>query len=131
LAASRTADERYQDALVEYMEEERGHEKWSLDDIRAIGGNPDTVRDGQGGPACKMMVGYAYYVIEHISPHAFLADLPIFEPTAHWTPNTSRSSEISLTASMTGRPNVSLSTMLQCSTDCMEQSFTSLALARS
>ena len=48
LAASRTSDERYQDALVEYMEEERGHEKWILDDIRAIGGNPDTVRDGQG-----------------------------------------------------------------------------------
>ena len=33
LAASRTSDERYQDALVEYMEEERGHEKWILDDI--------------------------------------------------------------------------------------------------
>ena len=50
LAASRTADERYQDALVEYMEEERGHEKWILNDIRALGGDPDTVRDGQGGP---------------------------------------------------------------------------------
>src|ERR1700692_1929952 len=44
LAASRTPDERYQDALVEYMEEERGHEKWILNDIRALGGNPDTVR---------------------------------------------------------------------------------------
>ena len=40
LAASRTTDERYQDALVEYMEEERGHEKWILDDIRTIDGNP-------------------------------------------------------------------------------------------
>src|ERR1700720_2706170 len=47
LAASRTPDERYQDALVEYMQEERGHEKWILDDIRTIGGNPETVRDGQ------------------------------------------------------------------------------------
>ena len=38
LAASRTPDQRYQDALVEYMEEERGHEKWILNDIRAVGG---------------------------------------------------------------------------------------------
>src|ERR1700736_6197620 len=55
LAASRTSDERYQDALVEYMEEERGHEKWILNDIRALGGDPDTVRGGQGGPACRIM----------------------------------------------------------------------------
>src|SRR6202035_445582 len=79
LAASRTADERYQDALVEYMEEERGHEKWILDDIRAVGGNPDTVRDGQGGPACRIMVGYAYYAIEHVSAYAFLGSIHVLE----------------------------------------------------
>src|ERR1700746_1283868 len=72
LAASRTSDERYQDALVEYMEEERGHEKWILNDIGALGGNPAAVRDGQGGSACRIMVGYSYYAIEHISPYAFL-----------------------------------------------------------
>jgi pyrroloquinoline quinone (PQQ) biosynthesis protein C len=74
LAASRTLDERYQEALVEYMEEERGHEKWILDDIR-----PDTVRDGQGGPACRVMVGYAYYAIEHISPYTFLGSVHVLE----------------------------------------------------
>jgi pyrroloquinoline quinone (PQQ) biosynthesis protein C len=79
LAASRTSDERYQDALVEYMEEERGHEKWILDDIRALDGNPDAVRDGQGGPACRIMVGYAYYAIEHISPYAFLGSVHVLE----------------------------------------------------
>src|ERR1700749_4917097 len=57
LAASRTTDERYQDALVEYMEEERGHEKWILDDIRAVGGNPDAVRAGAPGLPCQIMVG--------------------------------------------------------------------------
>src|ERR1700716_878663 len=65
LAASRTADERYQDALVEYMEEERGHEKWILDDVRTVGGNPDAVRTGNPGVPCQIMVGYAYYAIEH------------------------------------------------------------------
>src|ERR1700720_4310778 len=79
LAASRTSDERYQDALVEYMEEERGHEKWILNDIRALGGNPDGVRDGQAGPACRIMVGYAYYAIEHISPYAFLGSTHVLE----------------------------------------------------
>jgi pyrroloquinoline quinone (PQQ) biosynthesis protein C len=79
LAASRTSDLRYQDALVEYMEEERGHEQWILNDIRALGGDPDTVRDGQGGPACRIMVGYAYYAIEHISPYAFLGSVHVLE----------------------------------------------------
>jgi pyrroloquinoline quinone (PQQ) biosynthesis protein C len=79
LAASRTSDERYQDALVEYMEEERGHEKWILDDIRALGGDPDAVRDGQGGAACRIMVGYAHYAIEHISPYAYLGSVHVLE----------------------------------------------------
>jgi pyrroloquinoline quinone (PQQ) biosynthesis protein C len=79
LAASRTLDERYQDALVEYMAEERGHEKWILNDIRALGGDPDTVRHGQAGPACRIMVGYAYYAIEHISPYAYLGSVHVLE----------------------------------------------------
>ena len=79
LAASRTTDERYQDALVEYMEEERGHEKWILDDIRTIGGNPDAVRMGTPGPPCQIMVGYAYYAIERISPYAFLGSVHVLE----------------------------------------------------
>src|SRR5260370_24444118 len=61
------------------MEEERGHEKWILNDIRALGGDPDAVRDGQGGPACRIMVGYAYYAIEHISPYAFLGSVHVLE----------------------------------------------------
>src|ERR1700726_4941843 len=79
LAASHTSDERYQDALVEYMEEERGHEKWILDDIRAVGGNPDAVRTGTPGAPCQIMVAYAYYAIEHISPFAFLGSVHVLE----------------------------------------------------
>jgi pyrroloquinoline quinone (PQQ) biosynthesis protein C len=79
LAASRTPDQRYQDALVEYMDEERGHENWILNDIHAVGGDADRVRDGQGGPACRIMVAYAYYAIEHISPYAFLGSVHVLE----------------------------------------------------
>ena len=79
LAASRTKDEYYQDALVEYMEEERGHEKWILDDIRALGGDAETVARGEPGQACAIMVGYAYYAIEHISPYAMLGSVHVLE----------------------------------------------------
>ena len=79
LAASRTSDERYQDALVEYMKEERGHEKWILDDIRSVGGNPDAVRTCRPGLPCQIIVGYAYYAIERISPYAFLGSVHVLE----------------------------------------------------
>jgi len=79
LAASLTTDERYQDALVEYMEEERGHEKWILDDIAALGGNAAAVASGEGGAACRIMVGYAYYAIERISPYAMLGSTHVLE----------------------------------------------------
>jgi pyrroloquinoline quinone (PQQ) biosynthesis protein C len=78
-AASRTADEAYQDALVEYMEEERGHEKWILNDIQALGGDADAVRDGTPGIACQVMVGYSYYAIEWVSPYAMLGSVHVLE----------------------------------------------------
>ena len=79
LAASRTTDEAYQDALVEYMAEERGHEKWILDDIAAMGGDREAVRIGSPGVACQAMVGYAYYAIERISPFAMLGSVHVLE----------------------------------------------------
>jgi pyrroloquinoline quinone (PQQ) biosynthesis protein C len=78
-AAARTTDESYQDALVEYMEEERGHEKWILNDIVAIGGDAEAVSNGQAGIACQVMVGYAYYAIEWISPYAMLGSVHVLE----------------------------------------------------
>jgi pyrroloquinoline quinone (PQQ) biosynthesis protein C len=79
LAASRTTDERYQSALFEYMQEERGHEKWILDDIEAMGGDADAVRRGEPGFACRMMVAFAYYAIEHVSPYAMLGSVHVLE----------------------------------------------------
>lgn len=78
-AAARTADEAYQDALVEYMKEERGHEKWILDDIDAMRGEPDAVREGKPGIACQVMVGHTYYAIEWVSPYAMLGSVHVLE----------------------------------------------------
>jgi pyrroloquinoline quinone (PQQ) biosynthesis protein C len=79
LAASRTNDERLQDAMVEYMEEERGHEKWILDDIRALGGDAEAVQAGDGSPACRIMVAYSYYAVERVSPYALLGSVHVLE----------------------------------------------------
>ncbi len=78
-AAARTTDDVYQDALVEYMDEERGHEKWILNDIEAMGGDADAVRDGKPGIACQVMVGYSYYAIEWVSPYAMLGSVHVLE----------------------------------------------------
>ncbi len=79
LAAALAQDERYQDALFEYMKEERGHDKWILDDIRAFGGDAEKVANGKPDAACEIMVGYAYYSIEHISPYAILGMVHVLE----------------------------------------------------
>lgn len=79
LASVHTTDEPYQDALIDYMKEERGHEKWILNDIRAMGGNADAVLSGSPGQACQIMIGYTYYAIEWISPYAMLGSVHVLE----------------------------------------------------
>ena len=78
-AAARTTDEAYQGALFEYMKEERGHEKWILDDIATVGGDAAAVKGGAPGIACQVMVGYTYYAIEWISPYAMLGSVHVLE----------------------------------------------------
>ena len=79
LAASMTRDERYQAGLLEYMTEERGHEKWILDDIQAMGGNAEAVANGKPGIPCQAMVAYCYYAIQWISPYAILGMVHVLE----------------------------------------------------
>lgn len=78
-AASLTKDKRYREALSVYMKEEDGHEKWILDDIRALGGDADKVKSGKPGMACETMVSHAYYVIDHVSPYAILGMVFVLE----------------------------------------------------
>jgi pyrroloquinoline quinone (PQQ) biosynthesis protein C len=79
IARCGTQDERYRDALFHYIEEERGHERWILNDIAALGGDTDAVRTGEGGDAVRVMVGYAWYAVEHVSPYALLGMVHVLE----------------------------------------------------
>jgi pyrroloquinoline quinone (PQQ) biosynthesis protein C len=75
-------DHLYQGALFKYIEEERGHELWILEDIEALGGDADAVSRAAPRLPCKVMVGYAHYLVEHISPYALLGMVHVLEGMA-------------------------------------------------
>jgi pyrroloquinoline quinone (PQQ) biosynthesis protein C len=84
LAATRCGppDWLYQSALFKYVEEERGHEEWILEDIGALGGAPEAVRAARPRLPCKLMVAYAYYVVDRISPYGLLGMVHVLEGMA-------------------------------------------------
>jgi pyrroloquinoline quinone (PQQ) biosynthesis protein C len=69
-------------ALDEYVEEERGHDAWILDDLRAAGGDPAAVRAGRPSPATELMVAYAYDGIARGNPVSFLGMVHVLEGTS-------------------------------------------------
>lgn len=84
LAASRCGadDRRYQTALFEYIEEERGHDEWILEDIEALGGIPEAVRQSAPYFPCRIMVGHAFYLVDRVSPYALLGMIHVLEGMA-------------------------------------------------
>jgi len=78
-ATCKAKDSTYVSALTEYIAEETGHDEWILDDIKALGEDSEAVRNGQGSFTCRMMVAYAHYAIEHISPYALLGMVHVLE----------------------------------------------------
>jgi pyrroloquinoline quinone (PQQ) biosynthesis protein C len=84
LAAARCGreDHLYQSALFEYIAEERGHELWILEDIHAVGGDPEQVRRSAPRFPCKVMVGHAYYVVDRVSPYGLLGMIHVLEGMA-------------------------------------------------
>jgi heme oxygenase len=72
-------DDVYRAGLLQYLEEEKGHETWILDDINALGGDWNQVAEGPAPFAVRLMVGYAYYAIERISPYALLGMVHVLE----------------------------------------------------
>jgi pyrroloquinoline quinone (PQQ) biosynthesis protein C len=84
LAAARCGSEDYfyQSALFEYIEEERGHELWILEDIQALGGDHETVRHRTPRFPCRVMIGHAYYIVDHVSPYGLLGMIHVLEGMA-------------------------------------------------
>lgn len=83
-AASRCGadDQEYQSALFKYLDEERGHEEWILEDIEALGGDPQSVRQSAPRFPCKIMVGHAYYLVDRVSPYGLLGMIHVLEGMA-------------------------------------------------
>lgn len=75
-------DQIYQTALFDYIEEERGHERWILEDINALGGDAENVRQTTPRLPCKVMVGHAYYLIDQVSAYGLLGMVHVLEGMA-------------------------------------------------
>src|ERR1700693_2912824 len=81
LATSRCGphDRGYQSALLEYISEEQGHDEWILEDIDALGGDSNAVRQGSPRLPCKVMVSHAYYLTDRVSPYGLLGMIHVLE----------------------------------------------------
>lgn len=69
-------------ALVEYIEEEYGHQEWILDDIRALGGDADAVAKAIPAPATELMVRYVRDVIAYDNSVGFFGMVHVLEGTS-------------------------------------------------
>ncbi|WP_207063364.1 TenA family transcriptional regulator [Motiliproteus sp. SC1-56] len=77
------ADQQWlQPALIEYINEERGHEQWVLADIAAAGGDPVDVLEAGPCLATETMVAYAYHGIERHNPVSLLGMVHVLEGTS-------------------------------------------------
>lgn len=83
-AGSRLPDskEYLREALVEYVEEEVGHQEWILNDIKHAGGNAEKVRRGEPNEATEMMIAYAYDYVSRINPVGFFGMVFVLEGTS-------------------------------------------------
>lgn len=72
-------DGLFRTALIEYIDEEKGHEEWILDDIEAFGGDRQAVVNQAPNISTNVMCGYAFYAIEHVSPYALLGMVHVLE----------------------------------------------------
>lgn len=81
-AASRcvgAGDAVYKSALAAYIAEETGHDAWILEDIAAMGGDPQAVRQSEPDVCCRRLIHYAYYTIDEISPYALMGMVHVLE----------------------------------------------------
>lgn len=83
-AGSRLPEQKewLREALVEYVEEEVGHQEWILNDITHSGGTADDVRHGSPNAATELMVSYAYDSVTRGNPTSFFGMVFVLEGTS-------------------------------------------------
>lgn len=70
------------DAIIDYIEEETGHDEWILSDIQQAGGDAAAVRRGPASHATEIMVAYAYDCVTRRNPVAFFGMAHVLEGTS-------------------------------------------------
>ncbi|GLQ31144.1 AMP-binding protein [Litoribrevibacter albus] len=70
------------EAVAEYIDEEKGHQEWILNDIAACGGDKERVRVDDPWPSTELMVAYAYDSIQRKNPLAFFGMVHVLEGTS-------------------------------------------------
>lgn len=75
-------DRVYREALLEYLDEEKGHEEWILNDIAHVGGDAEAVRDGDGDWPVRAMVAWVYYAVQYVNPYSMLGMVLVLEGTS-------------------------------------------------
>ena len=80
-AAAHCGDERraLRYALYHNIDDEKGHETWVLDDIRALGGDVEAVVRGKPAIPVQAMIGYNYYAAERLNPWSALGMVHVLE----------------------------------------------------
>jgi long-subunit acyl-CoA synthetase (AMP-forming)/thiaminase len=69
-------------ALVEYIDEEYGHDEWILNDLDACGADKETIRSGKPDLSIELMVAYLYDQINRGNPAAFFGMVQVLEGTS-------------------------------------------------
>lgn len=70
------------DAIAEYIEEEKGHEEWILNDIAAAGGDKEAARNAAPNLETQVLVAYNYDYIARKNPVGFLGMVFMLESTS-------------------------------------------------
>lgn len=81
-AAAARCDDRFRDVrmdLYERIQEEKGHEAWVLDDIKAMGGEAAMALDTPPSPPAQAMIAFNYYAADRVHPCSVLGMLYMLE----------------------------------------------------
>lgn len=69
-------------AIIEYQEEEVGHEEWILNDIEAAGGNKEIARNSMPNLETQVLIAYNYDYMTRKNPVGFLGMVFMLESTS-------------------------------------------------
>ncbi|WP_417520405.1 AMP-binding protein [Marinobacter sp.] len=69
-------------ALVEYIDEEYGHDEWILNDLEVCGADRESIRTGKPDLSIELMVSYLYDQINRGNPAAFFGMVQVLEGTS-------------------------------------------------